>query len=280
MTEHSVAANTFYQEVDRLKENFKKVNDACPATYLAAENLRSLWERVISRCLRFDGKVQWQYASSAMILGAFQSWVVSYIMTSGGFHDIGLMSMRRAIEFACYLAKVGKSDERAKLWLDKFESLDARKEFSSIFAIPRSYMNEKYAHLRPLLINYDYTSDFGTHGNFEVLAAKIQSEKKSSKIYLTLQDSGDNISISLGVVLLTGYRMILSILDSLRQTSEIPEEIENQRQSLTSMVHTARINSAILAHRGNPPKEILDAINTDDDSYVRETFAEMAAKYK
>jgi hypothetical protein len=279
MAGSQLSSNTFYRDIDVIKTNFEGANKAFPDTYMAAEALRSLFEQMIEKYLSFDARIKWQYASSLLMFGGFQSWMISYIMSSARFHDISLMSLRRAIEYSCYLAKVHNSDERATMWLDKFESLDLRKKFSNELSIPQSYFTEKYAHLRPLLILYDYTSDFGIHGNFEALVSKFKDDETGYKRMFSLQNVDDHVAVSLGVILLSGYRMLRSMSYVLKSQIQKSSEFELQANAITSMIRTARLRSANAEYKGNVPKEVLDSINSDDDSYVQETFKEIIAKH-
>jgi len=278
--QNQICLNSFYREVELMRSNFEKVNKGLPETYIAAETLRDLFEELIGKRLNLNTAVEWEYSSSLMLFGAFQSWVVSYLMTSVGFHDISLMSLRRAIEYTCYLAKIQSSNERAKFWLDKFDSQKTRKIFTSKFSVPEKYLTDKYIHLKHLLILYDYTSDFGTHGNFEVLVSKMRDDADNKRRFFILQDVDTSVSVSLGMILLLGYRILQSALFVLKQNIQDVEEFEKRIAPLSSMIKTARLKSANSEHDGNAPKDLLDAINEDTSSYTDEAYSELVLHYK
>lgn len=141
MNSNLIKSHTLYREVNLIKENFKKVNNALPDVYLAAEFINDHFDQLIATSLKNDNPSDWQFASLLMVFGSHHSWIHAYINTSIGFSDLGWMSLRRSIEFVCYLSKVKDSNKRAKLWMSKGESLKNRKEFSNLFSVPKKDRN-------------------------------------------------------------------------------------------------------------------------------------------
>jgi hypothetical protein len=272
MNSNLIKSHTLYHEVNLIKENFKKVNDELPDVYLAAEFINDQFDQLITTSLKNDNPSDWQFASLLMVFGSHHSWIHSYINTSIGFSDLGWMSLRRSIEFVCYLAKIKNSDKRAKLWMSKGESLKNRKEFSNVFSIPKKYFNEKYSHLKSLLVLHDYASDYGTHANFEVLMNKYDVDKINQNYIISFQDIKKNIDTSLGMVLLSGYRIlqdIITVLETEIQNSKVfLKNFENASES----VRKARLKIAEREFCGNIPIEVIKNINSDNKDAIEEKY--------
>lgn len=279
MSADFIRDNSLYQQVDQLISNFKKVNDKSPEINLAAEMVNKVFQQLITKELEFRGEPNWLYASFLMVFGSYQSWSNSYIMTCAGFHDIGLMALRRAIEFVCYLSKVYKSDERAEIWMSKWSEIEKRKKFLNKFSIPTKYFTPKYAHLKDLLVWHDYASDFGIHGNYEVLADKYQQVANSNEVVFSLQSIREDIYLPIGVILLTGYRILQSIIKVLKDFIKDYDEFSSFFDKLSEMIRQARLKNAEIEYRGSIPRDILDTINSDDNSVFEENFKKLKEKY-
>lgn len=270
---------TFYQEVNQIKLNFKKVNDKFPEIYLAAETINNVYQQLMKKELEFRTDPKWLQASFLMVFGSYQSWSNAYIMTCAGFPDIGLISLRRAIEFVCYLSKVKNSDKRAEIWMSKWDNKEKRKKFISKFSVPKKYFTSKYEHLRGLLVLHDYASDFGVHGNYEVLVDKFQKVKNSNDLVFSLQSLRGDIYLPIGVTLLAGYRMLQSIIKVLKDYIKNSEGFSSCFEGLSDMIRKARLKTAEIEFEGHIPRYILNVINKDNNSVIEEYFEILKEKY-
>ncbi len=275
----SLNGNTLYREVERIDLNFKKFNDEFTEFNFAAEMINVIFRELIGKSIKVGTEPKWLYASSLMVFGSYQSWIIAYIMTCSGFHDIGLMSLRRAIEFVCYLSKVYKSDERAEIWMSKWNDVKKKKKFSSIFSIPQNYFTDEYEYLNELIALHDYASDFGVHGNYEVLADKCQQVKNSNEIVFTLQSFRKDIYSPVSMVLLSGYRILQSIEKRLKNNIENHDKISALFKELSKMIQKAKIKFAEIDFRGFIPREIWDAILSDDNTGLDSHFKSLKEKY-
>ncbi|MBD3341416.1 MAG: hypothetical protein GF353_20085 [Candidatus Lokiarchaeota archaeon] len=274
-----IKSNTLHREVEQLKLNFKKNNDAIPETYLAAEMISNTFDELITKNIEFKNASDWQYASTLMIFGSYQSWMNAYIMTCVGYYDIGLMSLRRSIEYVCYLSKIYQSDKRARIWMGKWDDNDNRKKFANKFSIPSKYFSQKYSHLMELLVMHDYASDFGVHGNFEVLTTKYKKDEKTGQLIFSFVSVRDNIELPIGMMLMAGYRILQSIISVLKDYINNYAEFSGFFDNLSKAVHQARLKSVQREYKGLVPREILDAINSDNREAFEDYFRKLKEKF-
>jgi len=214
-----------------------------------------------------------------MMFGSYQSWMNSYIMTATGFNDIGLMSLRRAIEFICYLTKIYNDDERATLWIEKGRDVRKRKQFSNIFSVPQKYFSEKYKHLHHLLVLHDYASDYGSHANFEVLIDKYKSSKDSDNILVSLQSFREDISQTLGMTVLAANKILQSITGILKEKIHDFRKFEQNLEALKSQIKLLRKTFAENEFKGNIPREIAISIQEDSNVAYDEYFKRLTEQY-
>lgn len=254
---------TLYTHLDAIAGNVKLVNDNHPEIYQAAEMIRSIFDQAFTSELQLRHDVSWQFSTHIMVFAAYESWLYAYLLTSAGLEDIGYMAVRRAIEFACYIAKIYESDKRAELWQTQAKEEDARKEFSGIFSIPDAYRGKNYDHLREVLDIYELASDYATHANFEMISAKWQDMKNSKKLVLSFHDKPDRIPFALGTVMLTGYRILQSLIHQFNERIEYSNGFRNSLDALADMVRKARLLIANIDYKGNVPREVIEAINDD-----------------
>lgn len=280
MNSNLIISYTLYREVNLIKENFKKVSDALPDVYLAAEFINDHFDQLITISFKNDNPSDWQFASLLMVFGSHHSWIHSYINTSIGFSDLGWMSLRRSIEFVCYLSKIKNSDKRAKLWMSKGESLKNRKEFSNVFSVPRKYFNEKYSYLKTLLVLHDYASDYGTHANFEVLMNKYDVDEEKQKYIVSFQDIKKNIDTSLGMVLLSGYRILQCIIRILETEIHNYKVFSKNFENASESIRKARLKIADREFNGNIPVEVAKNINSDNEDAIEEKYQVLIDSYK
>ena len=230
--------------------------------------------------MKNDNPSDWQFASLLMVFGSHHSWIHSYINTSIGFSDLGWMSLRRSIEFVCYLSKIKDSNKRAKLWMSKGENLKNRKEFSNVFSVPKKYFNDKYSYLRALLVLHDYASDYGTHANFEVLMNKYDVDEGNQKYIVSFQDIKMNIDTSLGMVLLSGYRILQSIIRILESEIHNSNLFLKSFENASESIRKARLRIAEHEFNGNIPVEIVKIINSDNEEAIEEKYQVLKDSYK
>jgi len=272
--------STLYREAELIFNNFKTSNDQLNETYLAAEMVNGLFRDIIFEELVYPDPEPWQEASVLISFGAYQSWIMSYINACAGLSDISKMILRRAIEFACYLSKIKTNNERAQLWFKKSKDLKNRKQFSNIFTVPNKYFTEKYSHLRPLLVVHDRASEIAVHANFATLISKFQRDDSNQIVTLSIQDSNYTDMISIGMVLVAGYKLIETLIIVLKDEFENPDDVNEKFETLKEMIRRARLSIAELDYRGNIPSQILSDINTESNMDLKEQFEALKIRYQ
>lgn len=275
MERNQLLTHTLFKEVELIQSNFQKTNANLPEIYQAAEFINSVFDRLITQSLVPEEGSRWQRCAFFMVFGSYQSWINSYIMTATGFNDIGLMSLRRAIEVVCYLAKIYNDDERAALWIEKGKDISKRKQFSNIFSVPQKYFSDKYKHLHHLLVLHDYASDYGSHGNFEVLIDKYKGSKDSGNVIVSLQSLREDISPTLGMIVLAAYKILQSITIVLKEKILDSEKFEQNFEALKYQIKLLRKTSAEKYFKGNIPHEIAISIQEDSNVAYDEYFRKL-----
>lgn len=273
-----IFSNSIKKEIEKIESNFVLINNAWPEVYIAAESINSIFDQLITADLNFDKNQEWEYSSLLMVFGSYESWIISYIMTSSGFNDIGLMSLRRSIEYACYLSKINRSNERAILWTDKGKDIKIRKSFSSIFQIPHSYFNDKYSHLNHLLVLHDYCSDYGSHGNYETLVEKFKGD--NGKLVVSFQSLRNDLQNSVGFILVTGYAILKSIIITLKDNIRNYTIFDQKFDDLSSMIKKAKLELAKLEFGDNIPPSILKEISDDTNSALDIKYENLKNQYQ
>lgn len=198
-------------------ENNKAFSESFPKTATAAEAVHQGINTLLYTCVRTDPN---NIASgTAIIMGhlAHGSWINAYNLTASGYVDSGFCIIRKAIEFVCYAAKVHDNKKRAEAWIKQHSDPNLRKQFALSCSIPMCYVKEKYAFLRPLLVEYDTTSYFGVHGNFESLAHRFSGIKDNTSKFTYLSDSSA-IPVSAYYILYLGYQILKSLNIILKKT--------------------------------------------------------------
>lgn len=161
---------TISEHVETLSQCYINSIETFPKTYLAAE---FIFDQLFTERFPVNENIFRENAVSNMLFGLHLSWVESFYLKAAGKHDVGLMAERKAIEFACYISKVSNDNRRAELWYKHLNNSENKKSFANEFSIPCCYLSNKYSYLRPLLVHYEFTSDFGTHANINSLITKF-----------------------------------------------------------------------------------------------------------
>ncbi len=271
---------TLSGHVDMLKKNFESFSVSFPNTYLAAEYLNDLFDQLFSSQVSVHQGRLWEDESIKMLFGSFISWIQAFLMTSTGLGDLGLMALRRSIEYACYIAKIKDSDDRATLWLTRNDSQETRKKFNGQFGVPRTFFDDKYDHLRYLLVWHEHASDFGVHGNFANLVAKIRDEVKSPSIVMSLQDDPKHVPLSTGTALLAGYFIVEAITKDLHDLMNKPDEFSGHLEVFMNMLRDSRHEVAQYDLQGAVPLEVRKVINSGDFSGLNVLYEELKHAYE
>lgn len=270
---------TLPQHLEHAKNNLNSLIRKHPDLYLAAEQINDLFDQLFTERITINKGDLWEYASARMLFGAYSSWIYSFIMTATGLNDVGLMVLRRSIEFVCYISKIKNKNDRAELWINKSDSTKNRKQFNGIFSIPTAYFAPKYKHLRPLLVWFDYASDFGTHGNYAALVTKWKEEKEN-KFTMSFHDSPERVPLSSGSSIKIGSLLIESIVIDLKDNLKNIEEIYERINTMKEIVKRAAIEVAESKYDGNIPLEILQSINNDDREALEKHFDDLMKRYQ
>lgn len=270
---------TLPQHLEHAKNNLNSLIQKHPDLYLAAEQINDLFDQLFTERIIINKGDLWEYTSARMLFGAYSSWIYSFLMTATGLNDIGLMILRRSIEFVCYISKIKNKNDRAELWINKGDSTKNRKQFNGIFSIPTAYFSPKYKHLRPLLVWFDYASDFGTHGNYAALVTKWKEEKEN-KFTMSFHDSPERVPVSSGSSIKIGSLLIESIVIDLKDNLRNIEEIYERTNTMKELIKRAAIEVAGSKYDGNIPLEILQSINNDDRDALGKHFDDLVKTYQ
>lgn len=206
---------TITEHVKSFSHNYERFVEHFPTVYLAAEYINDVFDQIFSEKFLLNESILWENAVSNMLFGLHLSWVESFYLKASGQQDIGLMAERKAIEFACYISKVVNDNVRAELWYKHLTSDQNIKRFSNKFQIPCCYLSNKYTHLIPLLVHYDFTSNFGTHANVNSLVTKHAGNEDNNSSF-SFQDLEEWIHPACIVSIRIGSLIIDSILSVLK----------------------------------------------------------------
>jgi hypothetical protein len=114
IVDKNIHSSTLTHYLDVITKNFSAIKESFPKLYLAAEELNDLFDQLFTRRVVPEEEL-WQQESLQMLFGCFSSWSHAFVMTAAGLGEHGMTSVRRAIEFVCYIAKINGSNERAAL---------------------------------------------------------------------------------------------------------------------------------------------------------------------
>jgi len=245
--------------VEKLAENFGTYKRAFPHSFSCAEQLDELfWELYTSQVVP-DKEIIWQPVAHSMLFGCITSWCHAFATCASGLDEHALTSTRRSIEFACYIAKICNSEERAGLWITRRDDEASRKRFTLEFGIPQAYFSAKYTHLKRLLVIHDHASEFATHANLAMLAQKFK-ESGSTMVPLVFDDPRD-IPLNAGSILQLGSLLIQATVADLAALMQDRDKFLIRFSAFQTALSHAK--TEILAHeqRAGIEPEIVKAIN-------------------
>jgi len=242
--------------------------------------INGLFDDLLRKEIEFDTGELWEKCSKMMVVGIYESWIFAYVLTGAGFSDIGLMALRRSIEFICYLSKIFNSNERAQLWMNQLNEKNARIKFAGSFKIPDAYFKDKYQHLKYLLVTYDLASSYASHANFDMLSQKRVEMKDINEIALSFMDKKKDVPHNLGYTMLSGYRLITTLLKIFDKRLKRNPNFMNSISHLERMVKDARIEVANFEFNGNIARNIIDGINDNDTSFMEKQYKELVLRIK
>lgn len=272
--------STLFKLPEIIRENFSSLNLRFSKVYQAGEMINGLFDELLRREIEFKTGELWEKCSKMMVVGTYESWVFAYVLTGAGFSDIGLMALRRSIEFICYLSKICNSNERAQLWMNQLNQKDARIKFAGSFKIPDAYFKNKHEHLKYLLVAYDLASSYASHANFDMLSQKRVEMKDINEIALSFTDKKTDVPRNLGYIMLNGSRLIAALLKIFDKSIKRNPNFINSIKNLEKMVKEARLEVANFKYNGNIPRDIVKGINDNDTSLMEKQYQELVSRLK
>lgn len=273
----SKIAPNLKSHLDAIIANYDSINAAFPKLNLAAEQINSVFDQLFVDQIDMKAYAEWSRSILKLLFGAHSSWMQSYIITSAGFNETGLMLTRRSIEFTCYLSKIMKSHKRNKIWLDRNIDEKSGRRFTSKFSIPGNYFTEEYKNLKPLLVWYDFASTYGTHGNFTTLVSKIKIDKV--ELVMTFQDDKERIPMFTGVNIRIGALILESIVSDTHSYIKDKKKFEECFETLRKFVSEARVEILDFDTKGRYSNEDVKAIYDDDMAAINEMYKKLKDDY-
>lgn len=270
---------SFKDHIRNNDHNFDALVKGFPKTIIAAEFINDLFDQLFGDRLIHDNEVLWQNSTVKMLFGIHYCWINYFIQTAMGYNDLGLMSGRKAIEYTCYISKIKKRDKLAKLWIEKVIDKSRQNNFSSKFAVPQCFFKGKYSHLIPLLVIYNFSSDFGVHGNHASLVSKIIESKFRNKTKMSFQDDPKGIPHSCGVAIQTGSFILNALLVDLKEQIRDYDEFIKKVELKKQIVSEALIEILHFTDGKYPDNGVLESINNEDRSEINRLYEELKSNY-
>jgi len=281
MEKNNIFESSLYKHIETIRKNFDAVNTRFSKVHLAAEMVCNLLDQLFSNEYKTDHDKLSDVCVKMMLFGVYHSWTYSYILTAAAISDIGLISLRRAIEFTCYIAKTHKSDARAKIWRDQTSDSAAQKKFKSIYNVPQAYFNDKYHHLRELLVCHDVISTTATHANFDMIGPKWVASKNDLLLNMSFQDRATDIPLMVGSTLTAGNVILESLIATLNDSLFYSEAFKESLNGLRIMFREARVELASDQYKNNLPNELIDMIqNGVKTGNMDEYFEKLKSRYE
>lgn len=269
----SVFTATLSDHAHYISQNMDSFREAFPQFASCAETVHQTFYALLNSYIKPHHDKYSEKVAALMAAGAHAGWIQSYVLVSSGHAEAGLANLRRAIEYACYSAKVIGNDKRALAWAHQRRDETARRQFANECSIPLTYDVAKYAHLRPLLVAYATASYMGSHGNISVIALKDTVIDEQSILY-SYQDRRDlTVSIS-GYVILIGYRLLQSFREILVPMLEDAEGLVGLMELLSRNIKEFLISLARIEYGDMVPDHVRRVIIEDDKSEIDRMFAE------
>lgn len=281
MDNYDIFENSLYKHVETLRQNFAAANTRFLKVHLASEMVCSLFDQLFSNEFKADHDRLSDSCEKMMLFGVYHSWTYSYILNAAAISDIGMISLRRAIEFTCYISKTHKSDDRAAIWRNQATDSKVQKKFKSLYSVPQAYFKEKYRYLRSLLVFHDMISISATHANFDMIAPKLVTSTDIHRFDMSFQDRVTDIPLMIGATLTAGCLILDALIailnDSLSYSTRFKESLSN----LNQVFREARIELANYKYQGNIPKELIDMIQNDiKTGDIDEYFEKLKSRYE
>jgi len=259
--------------VNAIVQNYDAINDSFPKLNLAAEQINSIFDQLFVEQIDMKSEGKWSRSIFKLLFGAYSSWIQSYILTSAGYNETGLMLIRRSIEFTCYLSKIMKDHSKYSIWNERFQDEKSKKNFSSKFSIPSKYFHGKYSHLKTLIVWHDFTSDFGAHGNLTTIIRKIKSD--SVPLEMVFQDDKENIPISTGVNIRIAGLIIDAIVYDVKKFIKDKTEFDKNYQISKQMINDARVEILTFESNGKYSNDDIRSIYNNDSSFINAMFEKL-----
>jgi len=269
MISHSFSLTEY---TETLESNIKQFKKSFPQSFLAAETVNNLFWQLYNEEIIPKPEITWQIVAHAMLFGSLTSWSHGFLMTAAGVDEHGWTSIRRSIEFACYIAKIRESDQRAELWINRRNSEEFAKKFTREFSIPKSFFSDKYAHLKDLLVLHDHASDFGVHGNSSMLAQKMDENDPS--IRLTVFNNSKDIPLSSTVMIVIGSFILEAIKSELKVLISNHSRIEEKFRILKNLVLSAKDETYKYEFEVRGEREVLETIRASS-SLINKKFEQL-----
>ena len=264
---------TLKTHLNDLVINYNGINEKFVKTNLAAEQINSIFDQLFVKQIDMNEEDEWSRSIMKLLFGAHSSWIYSYILTSSGLNESGLMLLRRSIEFTCYLTKIMKDHSKYKLWLNRNEDINSRKRFSDKFSIPKKYYSEKYKNLIPLIVWHDFASTYGAHGNFSTIVSKIVKDEETLEV--SFQDNKRKVPISTAVNVRVASLIIDVIVEETKKYIKDKDFLKNNYDILKKMVNDSRVEILSYDTDGKYTNEAVKAIYDDDMSAIHEMYKEI-----
>jgi hypothetical protein len=252
---------TISEHIETLSQCYKNFIESFPKTYLAAEFINDIFDQLFTERFPVNENNLWEIAVSHMLFGLHLSWVESFYLKAAGKHDVGLMTERKAIEFACYISKVSNDNRRAEIWYKHLSNTENKKSFTNEFSIPCCYISNKYSYLRPLLVLYEFSSDFGSHANVNSLVTKyVQNDDDVTS--MNFLDEPESVPSGCTATLRIGSFLIDSLLYILKNKINDFENFQEIVSKKDELVKNANLEvyKYLSGEKPNPTiiKEILE----------------------
>lgn len=247
--------------LETLGRNFNMFKKAFPHAFLAAEALNELfWQLYLGDVIPAP-KAIWQRVVREMIFGCLNSWSHAFIMSASGLDEHAMTSSRRSIEFACYIAKIYGSDERAKLWEISKNDEETKKKFAGEFGIPKAYFSEKYSHLKLLLVIHDHASDFAVHANMAMLAQKMKEEEMSYT--MSSFDNFRDTPLNVATAIQTGFLVLEALVISLKDLIQDYDHYTSQFKNLQELLEEVKLEVIKYEEQAGIEPELVELIKAN-----------------
>lgn len=248
--------------IEVIQQNSETTWKHFPKTAECAQAINQAMDSLLRNHIKPDHENVSQCLATMMTIGAFSSWVDACLLASAGRISSAFSSIRRGIEYTCYLAKAGKSKEVALAWISQVTDQDARRTFSVKCSIPLAYEAEKYRVLRPLIVCWETATNYGSHGNVE---AQWHNFKRieANEIMFTFECDAKTAAMTTGFMIMCGYRILQAVVQWTRPWTANAQHVEPILENVTLAVKEARLELASANFHGVIPEKAVQSIIED-----------------